>query len=286
MFASAFAPLSSEKAASCTANPSRGGAPEWSLPEILATAAELGYDGLEPRIDAQHQHGLEVSLSAAGRADARRQAAAAGVELACLATSLQFIKVASPDRETLLEETAARIELAADLGIPGLRVFAGGLPAGTSLDDGLAAAADNLHHAAELAGRAGVELWLETHDTVSKAVLAAKIVRGANHPAAKINYDVMHPYRYGETLAETFAALEGLVRHTHFHDSVASANEVTITRFGAGQLPLVEMLSWLKLQGFTGYLSGEWFEQQLGATPRESLEHYLAGTKAVLAQVP
>ncbi len=259
--------------------------PDWDLTEVLRVAAELGYDGVEPRTDANHRHGIEVDMSAADRATARRQAGDSGVALCCLATSLQFIKVAQPDRDQLYDDTMRRIELAADLQIPGLRVFAGGVPEGVELDAALDCAGDNLRDAASAAAEAGVELWLETHDTVSKAVLTARILRRADHPAVACNYDVMHPYRLGEPLDETFAALDGRVRHSHFHDSLATPGAPEITRFGEGELPLVDILRWLKSQGFTGHLSGEWFNDQLGATPRESLAHYLAGTQALLAQI-
>ncbi|MCC7491273.1 MAG: sugar phosphate isomerase/epimerase [Fimbriimonadaceae bacterium] len=257
--------------------------PEWELSEVLGTACELGYDGLEPRLDSQHRHGIEVDLSSAGRAAVKRQAADSDIALCCLATSLQYIKVTPGDRAKLLDDTKARLALAHDLGVPGLRVFAGGLPQGTSLDDGLAAAAENLRSAGELAQQAGVELWLETHDTVCQAVHAAQIVEACAHPAVNFNYDVMHPYRLGEDLDTTFAALGDRIRHCHWHDAPCAEGQPFICRFGEGALPLVEMLRRLQAKGFSGYLSGEWFNDQLGATPGDSLAHYLTATLELLA---
>ncbi len=98
------------------------------------------------------------------------------------------------------------------------------------------------------------------------------------------NYDVMHPLRNGESLDETFAALGNNIRHCHWHDAVNDPKKVEITRFGEGELPLVELLQRMQAAGFTGYLSGEWFDEQLGATPRESLEHYVTATRALLQQ--
>jgi len=244
----------------------------------------LGYDGIEPRMDSKHAHGLEVALDAAGRRAARAKAAEAGIELCCLATSLQFNKVAAEARAALLEAAKARIELAADLGMGGLRVFAGPPPEGVALADALVACGENLAQAGEFAAAAGVELWLETHDSVSKAANCAKAVDGANHPAVGFNYDVMHPLRNGESLDETFAALGNNIRHCHWHDAVNDPKKVEITRFGEGELPLVELLQRMQAAGFTGYLSGEWFDEQLGATPRESLEHYVTATRALLQQ--
>lgn len=256
--------------------------PEWDLAEILGAAVELGYDGIEPRIDSNHKHGIEVDSDAATRALIRKQAAEAGVELCCLATSLQFNKVAPEARAQLHEDARRRIELAADLGMPGLRVFAGPLPEGSEKEAAFLAAAENLARAGDVARQHGVELWLETHDTICRAEDCAFIVDHANHPAVQINYDVMHPYRHGESVDETFAALGDHVRHTHFHDGPADPGKAVITKFGEGELPLVEILQRLKGIGFDGYLSGEWFNQQLGDTPRESLEHYVRGTRELV----
>lgn len=258
--------------------------PTWTWSEVLACAAKLGYDGIEPRMDSKHAHGIEIALDAAGRKDAKAQAADAGVELCCLATSLQFNKVSAEDRAILLDDAKARIELAAELGIPGLRVFAGRPPEGVALDDALVACGENLAQAGDFAQSHGVELWLETHDSVSLAVNCAKAVNGANHPAVGFNYDVMHPIRNGESLDVSFAALGDNIRHSHWHDAILDAKTVGITRFGEGELPLIEMLQRLDKVGFTGYLSGEWFNDQLGATPRESLEHYVTATRALLAE--
>ncbi len=257
--------------------------PAWGLDEVLRVGARLGYDGVEPRLDSGHGHGVEVDLSPDCRRRVREQFAESGVAVGCLATSLQFIAIEPEQRTALLEATRARLELAAELGCPGLRVFAGGVPQGVELDEALDAAADNLRAAGDIAGALGVELWLETHDTVSRAELCARVVRSADHPSVWVNYDVMHPARLGEPLEATFDHLDGLVRHAHWHDARLDPKNVAITRFGEGEMPLAPIIDWLRGQAFTGYLSGEWFEQQLGQDSDESLAHYAEATRALLA---
>jgi len=257
--------------------------PTWSLDEVLRVGRRLGYDGVEPRLDSNHAHGIEVGLSPDGRARAKAQFAESGVAVCCLATSLGFIATEPERRTALLEATRARLELAADLGCPGLRVFAGAVPQGVSLDEALNAAADNLRVAGDIAAGLGVELWLETHDTLCRAALCARVVRAANHPSVKVNYDVIHPLRLGEPLDVTFAELDGLVRHAHWHDARLDPKNCLITRFGEGEVPLAAIVEWLRGQGFEGYLSGEWFENQLGAGSDESLEHYAVATRELLA---
>lgn len=258
--------------------------PQWDLPDVLAAAARYGYDGIEPRLDSQHAHGLEVDLSARGRAQARAAAAAAKVELCCLATSLTVIKLDATGRAALLADTEARVRLAADLGIPGLRVFAGGIPPHVDRDEALAAGAANLRALGDVAAAAGVELWLETHDTVSAAKLAGAMINAADHPAVHANYDILHPLRMGEAVADSFAALAGHIRHTHWHDAKVTGADAEITRLGEGDVPLAEIVRRLRAVGYTGYLSGEWFEQQMGLDPPGSLRHFGEATRALLQE--
>ncbi len=241
---------------------------DWRLDQIVAAANRYGYDGIEFRCDAGHLHGVEVTASAAERRATRSLLQRAEVEACCLATSLQFAT------DQVVDQAPARIELAADIGCPALRVFCGPRPEGASMDQVIDAVAKRLHMVAETSRQAGVQLWLETHDTFSKAADAGAAARRADHPVIGINYDNMHPYRMGEDLETTVAALGTLVRHTHFHDAINSPEQVVIRRVGEGQMPTDDMFAALVKMGYDGYLSGEWFHNHYGETPEESLEAY------------
>ena len=65
-------------------------APDASLAELVGLAARLGYDGIEPRIDAGHKHGVEVGISHDKCAEYKKIAADAGIGIACVATSCRF----------------------------------------------------------------------------------------------------------------------------------------------------------------------------------------------------
>ena len=84
--------------------------PECSFDEVLELARRHDYDGIEFRCDSDHRHGVMVDSPRAQRREWRRRLADAGVQAACLATSLQFISAAA------IEEAPARIELAVDIG--------------------------------------------------------------------------------------------------------------------------------------------------------------------------
>jgi len=245
--------------------------PEYQFDEVLALAKRHAYQGIEFRTDAGHKHGVETSASSAERAAFRHKLADAGLEACCLATSLQFVR---PDT---VSQAPALIDLAADLGCPGMRVFCGPLPAGMTIEDAVPVVAANLRQVADGALASGVRLWLETHDSVSRAVYAGRIVRLVGHPAVAINWDNMHPYRNGEALEETWRAISPFIQHTHFHDSINDPGEPVITPFGKGGLPIQAMFDLLQSINYKGYYSGEWFDEQMGADADASLEAHKEG---------
>ncbi|MBI2437911.1 MAG: hypothetical protein HYV36_03760, partial [Lentisphaerae bacterium] len=52
--------------------------PQLTFVQLLATAKRFGYDGVEPRIDAEHRHGVETAASAAQRQEIKKLARAHG----------------------------------------------------------------------------------------------------------------------------------------------------------------------------------------------------------------
>lgn len=258
--------------------------PTWSANDVIAAAERHGYDGIEWRIDAEHAHGVEVRMDAAQRAALRRRLADAGLATCCIASSLRFNLAGADERRAAIDAAPAIVELAADLGAPGVRVFGGPCPEGRTLSDGVGWAAESLAELAPVAAAHGVQLWLETHDDFAAGRTVGDVLARVNDPAVRANWDVMHPYRgAGESVADTRAALHGRLAHTHFHDCTATGTGGEgICPFGRGYLPLVEMLHALREEGFEGYLSGEWFGQDLGATPDEALATYIYGCREAL----
>ena len=230
--------------------------PTLSLADALATARRHGYDGIEPRLDAQHAHGVEVAADPAQRAAIRQQAAASGVALACLATSLRYADPAQTD--DMLSQTRARIDLAADVGAPVLRVFGGQIPAGLAR----AAATDllvrSLRAVADHAAARGVTVALETHDDWCDPRHVAAVMRGVNHPAIGVNWDIMHPVRAAQTdVATSFALLQPWIRHLHVHDGPLE-NPLRFLPIGQGAIDHRTALRLLRESGYAGFISGEW----------------------------
>lgn len=232
--------------------------PGMTLEEILDTAKQYGYDGIEPRLDASHKHGVEVAAGDADRVRIREQAEASGIALACLATSLQYADPAKTD--TMLAQTHERIDLAGDVGAPCLRVFGGLIPEGLSREQVIESVADALGQAADHAGERGVTLCFETHDDWCAPVHVAAVLQRVDHPSVMANWDIMHPIRKGgATMDEAFETLKPWIRHLHVHDG-GRADPLVMAPIGQGEIDHRRALERLSEMGYTGFISGEWID--------------------------
>ncbi len=243
--------------------------PELDLDAVLALAAELGYDGVEPRLDAGHAHGVEVAADAAERqriADAFRRG---GVAPACLATSC---RLASPDEtERMIADAHERIDLAGDVGAGCLRVFGGQIG-----EDSREAAIDRMTASmsalADHAGERGVRLAFETHDAWCDPRHVAEVLERVNHPAVGANWDILHPLRHGlATIDESFELLKPWIAHLHIHDGRAVDDRLEMLPIGTGDVDHRRTIELLKTIDFDGFLSGEWINWEPHEThlPRE-----------------
>ena len=244
--------------------------PQWPVPQIIDAAKRHRYHGIDFRIDEGHAHGVEITSSKSFRKDVHHRLQDANLQSPCLATSMYMNFPQS------LDEARARIELAADIGCKGIRVFCGPAPDDKATPEVIATVAERLRTMAERSSAAGVEVWLETHDTLHRGVDSAAAVRAANHPAVGIVYDNMHPYRMHEPVDVTFKAIGDLIRHTHMHDADADdrLHFATLKPLDQGAMPMDEMIRKLAQSGYDGYLGGEWFDVVYGPTPDASLASF------------
>ena len=231
--------------------------PELTLAENFDAAKRYGYDGIEPRLDREHGHKIEVSAPAEQRAAMKAQAAEAGVAIACLATSIRYADAAATD--AMIAETHERIDLAGDVGCPTLRVFGGGIPEDVSREDAIALLVKSLSSVADHAAERDVTVCLETHDDWTDPAHVAAVLSAVDHPSIAVNWDIMHPVRTGKaTIDESFDALEPWIRHLHVHDRDAESGK--LCPIGRGEIDHRRALELLAGIDYDGYISGEWID--------------------------
>ncbi len=252
------------------------GCPDWNLDQILA-AAHWGYTGVELRgyLDQMDLPEAEP-FTRANRGETRPRFEDAGLQVVCVSSSGMVSKNNG-------DHVKAHCELARDLGCERVRVFGGNLPADVSHDEAIARAADVLRGFGDAAQNVGVQIVLETHDAFSTGATVAELLNATNHPAVFSLWDLHHPYRQGEAIADTHRHLANSVRYTHVKDSTGGA----YCLLGEGDIPVFPMLQLLLDSGYTGPISLEWEKRWHPeiASPEvafpqyaQSLQAYLAGT--------
>ncbi len=232
--------------------------PGMSLDETIRIAERFGYDGIEPRLDSDHAHGIEVAASGSQRETIRQQMLSCPVALACLATSLSYSDPAKlPD---MLGQSHERIDLAGDLAVPAIRVFGGKIAEGITREEAIENMVRALSSIAEHASERDVDICLETHDDWCDPRHVAAVMRQVGHESIAVNWDIMHPVRTGIMgIKESYELLRPWIKHVHVHDGIGKG--VTFVPIGTGDIDHKTAIECLQTDNtYGGYISGEWID--------------------------
>lgn len=227
------------------------GCPGEPLDHVLELAKGNNFTGLELRTaDDEFTH---VGLTAAERRELRTRIEDAGLEILAVNSYIGLCAV----EEQPLE---AHLELAADLGARGVRVFPGDDPDRTdspstdSPSPGEIRALDRVTSAPKES-----RILLETHDSHSAAHKMSRLCRllDAEAPGhgVKVIWDSAHTWSHGETPAEAFELLKPWIDFIQIKDEDSSKDYKPVP-IGTGDYPIADLLA--TLQGTDYWLSLEW----------------------------
>ncbi len=156
-------------------------AKDWDLSAILKTLETLEYGGVELR--TTHAHGVEVGLDEARRREVKARFADSPVELVGLGSAFEYQSTDPAEVRRNIEGTKAYIELAHDVGAPGVKVRPNGIPKGADLDTTLRQIGKALHEVGAHAEGFGVQIRVEVHGgTTMLLPNMARIMKYADHP--------------------------------------------------------------------------------------------------------
>ncbi len=237
--------------------------PDWSIDKILASGVENGYQGIEfrglgPDVDLTKSDAFSTSLSCM---KTRGLVENAGLSTACISTSMQVVAKSQTDAAFIesVNDGRKNIEIAADMHAPVIRVFCGNIPDNTTKEDAIANGARLLNILGDYAAENGVKIAVETHDAFMSSVLLAEIIFATDHDAVGVLWDVHHPYRFcGESPAFTMENIGKNIIHTHFKDSIGTAENCQYKLMGEGDIPNLEAIKLIAESGYDGYYTLEW----------------------------
>jgi len=221
-------------------------APQMTLAELISAAQGFGYAGIEFRPEWKQAHGVELTASAAARAEAKRRLQDAGIAGCCISPGVKFCHEDAAVREADAQKLEGYIELAAAVGIGHVRIFGDPIP-----NMGRAAnyqqQAEYLAKGAKLAADAGVRLVMETHGTFRAFDMGEMLFRTAYPSALWVNWHLFHCLNHGEDIDEAYRHVKGRVAHVHFALDEKASEWPSLRR----------QYALLKMEGYAGYWSVE-----------------------------
>lgn len=253
--------------------------PELPFERVVEDGARYGYEGIELRIvDGEL---VSPTMSRGVRDATRRAIAGSGLELCCVDTSFE---IANPEDD--LDEGLGCVELAAELGAPMIRLFAGA-PEGEDPQVTVGRTTERLATLDERGRALGVTIAVETHDSFARGDVLARVLAPAP-PGVGVIWDTLNPIVSGEPPERTFAAVADRLMHVHIKDGAVPPDLEENRLLGRGTVPVGAIVGMLADHGYDGWLSVEWEKrwQPAIADAHVALPWYADRLRAMLDDLP
>jgi 3-dehydroshikimate dehydratase len=170
------------------------------------------------------------------------------------------------DLNVALESAKSLCTITRSWGAKKLRTFSGNKPsAGMSMAE-RAACTKRLREYCKIAADYGVYLIVETHPNTLADTLAStlQLIEDVNHPALRINFDVIHVWEMGSDPIVALDQLAPLIEHMHFKN-ITQRNLLNVFNPGNVYAPAGSR------EGMTPLFNGEYdFKQFLDYLMKES----------------
>lgn len=236
------------------------GCPKWPWAKVLEQASALGYAAIELRgIEAEMDLTKRPEFIGARLAASKKDLEALNLKISDLGASARMHEADPKVRAAQMDEGRRFIDLAAQLGVPYIRVFGDRIVAGETRESTLPRVIDGLRTLGEHARGSGVSVIIESHGDFADSPSLLKILDGAAMPNVALLWDAHHTVVIGkEDPAETYKALGRYVRHTHLKDSRAEGTARRYVLTGTGEVPVKKTVDVLAAAGYRGYYCFEW----------------------------
>lgn len=219
-------------------------AKDWDIPTLIANCSRTGFQGVELR--TTHKHGVEVTLSAAARADVRKRFADSPVELYSLGSAFDYH---TPDASRLradIEATKQYLQLAHDVGASGIKVRPNGLPKEVPEEKTLEQIGRSLRELGETARSLGQQVRLEVHGGgTSSLPRIRRIMDVADHPAVGVCWNSNQTDLEGAGFDANFDLVASRIIEVHMRDLFLA------------EYPFRRLFERLNAIGYTGYTLAE-----------------------------
>lgn len=215
-----------------------------SRKDLLDVLKTNGFEGVEFRTDANHGHKVEANISAEERKLVVADCKEAGIRIISIATGNRYHDPAPADVQKHIADTQQRMDLAADLGAPRVRVFGNNFPKDIPREKTITQVAEALRELCVYGEKKGVKPCLELHGEFNWQDCRA-VAEKVNHKNFGLIWNSVPHDVVNGSLQQALDTVYPYLDHVHMHDLA-----------GTGY-PYRELFRLLAQKGYQGYMSAE-----------------------------
>ncbi len=236
------------------------GCPEWSFADIISTARDLGYQGVEIRGVMREMFAPKMKIFDAENIEKTKKTLAdTGIQIPILTTGAYLSDTSQVPLAEM--EVLAYAQLAQKLGVKYLRVMGEKTPE-PSGEGRVGEIAEQYAKLCELVKNTGVTLLIETNGILADSVAMKKLMESVPAKNKGVLWDIHHTYRYfNEDVDTTVSNIGKYIKHVHIKDSVMNGDKIKYVLTGYGDMPIAEAIKALCDIGYDGYYSYEWVKR-------------------------
>jgi sugar phosphate isomerase/epimerase len=217
---------------------------DWDLGKLIEVCKNLGFAGIEFRVEREHKHGIELDMDKKARKEAKERIQEAYLEVVGIGTSSKFEYSDPAKRREDIEKTKKYIELASDLEAKLVRVFGNDFEPGADRTETMKWVGESLAELYEFSKPYNVDVLLEMHGTFNNWNYALRAIEYSGSKDAGLVYNCDPRDVVGKSVRNTYSRVRHLIKHVHMHSLWKN-------------YPYKEFLQLLKDDGYEGYLSAE-----------------------------
>jgi sugar phosphate isomerase/epimerase len=190
---------------------------DWDIDTIIKNCTETKFMHVELR--TTHKHGVEVTLNKNQRAEVKKKFAGSAIENISLASAFQYHY---PDKKLVkenIEGTKEYLQLAADVGAIGIRVFPNALPDDVPEEKTMEQIGKALAEVGQFGHDVGVDIRVCVHGRGTDRVpVIKKIIDYADNPYVYVNWNCSPHDIDGGGLEKNFNMVKDRIKGVHMHE--------------------------------------------------------------------
>lgn len=216
---------------------------DWDVDTIIKNCSETGWVHAELR--TTHKHGVEVTLSKQERQEVKKRFEDSPLEAISLASAFQYHFTDPAELKKNIEGTKEYLQLAADVGAIGIRVFPNAFPQGVDREKTMEQIGKSLAEVGQFGHDLGVDVRVCVHGSGTDHVpVIKKIIDYSNNPYVYVNWNCSPNDTEGGGLEKNFNLVKERIKGVHMHEFYED-------------YPYREFFKLLRESDYTGYCNAE-----------------------------